>query len=165
MRALIHLGALLFFVLLSGCASTKYRTYTGPEITQLVVKKEARRLYLLSGQNVIKTYKIGLGFSPVGHKAVEGDGRTPEGRYIINRRNPNSQFYLSIGISYPNSQDIARARKLGKSPGGDIFIHGRPAKYRNGIRDWTAGCIAVSDREMEEIYAMVRNGTPILIKK
>jgi murein L,D-transpeptidase YafK len=119
----------------------------------------------LNGTRVLKSYNVHLGFSPRGHKSIEGDGRTPEGQYIINRRNPNSEFHLSIGISYPNVDDIARARALGKSPGGDIFIHGRPKKYRDGKRDWTAGCIAVTDRQMEEIYSMVKNGTPILIKQ
>ena len=94
---------------------------------------------------------------------VEGDGRTPEGDYIIDRRNPDSKFHLSIGVSYPNPYDRAFAEALEKSPGGDIFIHGRPPEYQKGGRDWTAGCIAVTDREIEEIYAMVRNGTPIRI--
>ena len=87
-----------------------------------------------------------------------------EGTYVIDRRNPNSKFHLSIGISYPNQDDIAAAKALGKSPGGDIFIHGRPKKWRNGVDDWTWGCIAVTDREIEDIYAMVRNGTPITIR-
>lgn len=147
---------------LTGCAS-KFKTYNGPEVTHVVVNKGDRKMFLLHNDEVLKTYRIGLGFAPRGHKAIEGDGRTPEGRYRIDRRNPNSEFYLSIGISYPNEQDRARAKALGKSPGGDIFIHGRPKKYRKAPRDWTAGCIAVKNREMEDIYAMVRNGTPITI--
>lgn len=147
---------------LSGCAS-KFKTYNGPEVTRVIVLKEARKMHLMHYDRALKTYDIGLGFAPVGHKNFEGDGRTPEGEYVIDRRNPNSQFHLSIGISYPNAQDIAFAKAAGKSPGGDIFIHGRPKKYRNGKRDWTAGCIAVTDREMEMIYAMVRDGTPITI--
>lgn len=165
MRAQTLLGALLTLLVLAGCSSSKLRSYNGPPVTQVVVMKEDRKLYLLSGSEVLKTYNIHLGFNPRGHKAIEGDGRTPEGNYIIDRRNPNSEFHLSIGISYPNKDDIARARALGKSPGGDIFIHGRPKQYRNGRKDWTAGCIAVKDRQMEEIYAMVRNGTPISIRK
>ncbi|APZ52594.1 Ykud domain-containing protein [Salipiger abyssi] len=132
-------------------------------MTQIVVQKSQRRMFLLHNQEVLKAYDIGLGFSPEGHKQVEGDGRTPEGMYFIDRRNPNSNYHLSIGISYPNPADRAFAETLGKSPGGDIFIHGRPWKDRKGGRDWTAGCIAVTDREMEDIYAMVRNGTPIVI--
>ena len=145
----------------AGCS--KFKTYNGPEVTHVVVNKSARRMYLIHEEKVLKAYDVGLGFAPVGDKKVEGDGRTPEGTYLIDRRNPNSQFHLSIGVSYPNMADRAEARELGKSPGGDIFIHGRPKKYRDGRRDWTAGCIAVTDREMERIYAMVRDGTPITI--
>ncbi|MCO4776141.1 MAG: L,D-transpeptidase family protein [Lentibacter algarum] len=165
MRAVKLFGVLLSILLMAGCSSSKFKSYTGPAVTQVLVEKDARKLYLLNGTRVLKSYNVHLGFSPRGHKSIEGDGRTPEGQYIINRRNPNSEFHLSIGISYPNVDDIARARALGKSPGGDIFIHGRPKKYRDGKRDWTAGCIAVTDRQMEEIYSMVKNGTPILIKQ
>ncbi|WP_136443469.1 L,D-transpeptidase family protein [Pacificoceanicola onchidii] len=146
-----------------GACSSKFKTYDGPEVTHVLVSKSARRMYLLHNGEVLKAYRVGLGFAPTGDKKVRGDGRTPEGDYLIDRRNPNSQFHLSIGISYPNARDIAEAEALGKSPGGDIFIHGRPRKYRDGRRDWTAGCIAVRDREMEDIYAMVKDGTPIRI--
>jgi murein L,D-transpeptidase YafK len=144
-------------------ACGKFPTYNGPEVTHVVVNKDARRMYLLHGQEVLKDYDVGLGFAPRGDKKVSGDGKTPEGTYIIDRRNPNSEFYLSIGVSYPNEADRAEAKALGKSPGGDIFIHGRPWKNRKGGRDWTAGCIAVTDREMREVYSMVKNGTPITI--
>lgn len=164
MRFFSFVVIILASLFLSGCAS-KFKTYNGPEVTHVLVQKDARKMYLLHGSKILKTYDVGLGFAPKGHKAIEGDGRTPEGTYIIDRRNPNSQFHLSIGISYPNTQDRARARSLGKSPGGDIFIHGRPKKYRNAGQDWTAGCIAVSNREIEDIYAMVKNGTPITIRK
>ncbi len=163
MRVISLLLIVVTFGLSAGCS--KFRSYNGPEITHVLVEKSKRRMHLLSGQKVIKTYRVGLGFAPDGHKFVEGDGRTPEGRYLIDRRNPNSEFHLSIGISYPNPADIAKARSMGKSPGGDIFIHGRPKKYRNGKRDWTAGCIAVKDREMEEVYSMVTDGTPITLRK
>lgn len=146
-----------------GACSSKFKRYDGPEVTHVLVSKSARRMYLLHHGEVLKAYNVGLGREPIGDKKVEGDGKTPEGDYFIDRRNPNSQFHLSIGISYPNPQDVAEAQALGESPGGDIFIHGRPRKYRDGRRDWTAGCIAVRDREMEDIYAMVRNGTPIRI--
>ncbi|WP_417718688.1 L,D-transpeptidase family protein [Salipiger sp.] len=163
MRSLRILLMVGIFAALSGCASQKFRSYHGPEITHVVVNKGDRRLYLLHNDKVLKTYKIGLGFRPEGDKKVMGDGRTPEGNYFIDRRNPNSKFHLSIGISYPNPVDVIEAAELGKSPGGDIFIHGRPRAYRKGGRDWTAGCIAVTDRQMEDIYAMVRTGTPITI--
>lgn len=152
----------LVVVALAGCSS-KFKTYNGPEVTRVIVLKDARKLHLLHNEQVLKSYDMGLGFAPQGHKGIEGDGKTPEGEYLINRRNPNSEFHLSVGISYPNDQDRARAKALGKSPGGDIFIHGRPWKYRKGGRDWTAGCIAVTNKAIEEIYAMVRDGTPILI--
>ncbi len=149
---------------LAGCSSGKFRTYRGPEVTSVVVNKGARSLYLLHHDKVLEGYKVDLGFAPEGHKEFEGDGKTPEGTYVINRRNPNSAFHLSLGISYPNQDDVARARAMGKKPGGDIFIHGQPLSYRPKRADWTAGCIAVKDREIEWIYAMVRNGTPITLR-
>ena len=153
------------FVLIGCDGSTKFKNYSGPQVTQVLVDKKARKMWLLNGKKVLKKYNIALGFSPTGHKFREGDGRTPEGVYRIDRRNPNSTYHLSIGISYPNTRDIAKARIAGVSPGGDIFIHGGPILHANKNKvDWTAGCIAVTDREMEEIYAMVKFGTPILIK-
>ncbi|MEL6465782.1 MAG: L,D-transpeptidase family protein [Pseudomonadota bacterium] len=149
---------------LGACSSSsKFKRYSGPDVTYVVVNKEARRMYLLNNDDVLKAYDIDLGFAPIGDKFFEGDGRTPEGRYIIDRRNPNSQFYLSLGISYPNDQDRAEAAVLGKPPGGDIFIHGNSSAFKRRREDWTWGCIAVTNREMEDVYAMVRNGTPIQI--
>ncbi|MDO6727068.1 L,D-transpeptidase family protein [Cognatishimia sp. 1_MG-2023] len=156
---------LVALVGLSACSDSKFETYRGPEVTRVLVYKEQRKMYLMHGTKALKQYDVGLGFGPVGHKVREGDGRTPEGEYTIDRRNPNSQFHLSIGISYPNAADRAYAASKGFSPGGDIFIHGRPSKYNNGGRDWTAGCIAVTNKEVQEIYAMVKNGTPITIYK
>ncbi|WP_299045074.1 L,D-transpeptidase family protein [uncultured Tateyamaria sp.] len=149
---------------LGACSSSsKFKTYNGPEVTYVVVNKEARRMYLLHNDKVLKDYDIDLGFAPIGDKFFEGDGRTPEGNYIIDRRNPNSQFYLSLGISYPNARDRAEAAALGKPPGGDIFIHGNSSPLKRRREDWTWGCIAVTNTEMEDVYAMVRNGTPIQI--
>ena len=119
--------------------------------------------YLLNGNKVLAQYTVHLGGNPVGHKQFEGDGKTPEGQYRISHRNPRSQYHLSLGISYPNDRDRAFAASKGKQPGGDIFIPGgppRPVKKH----DWTAGCIAVSDEEMEVIYSMVKPGTPIFIR-
>lgn len=163
MRKSIVAVGLLAVLVLSGCAS-KFQTYSGPEVTHVLVQKSERRMHLLHNNDVLESYDIGLGFAPRGHKQIEGDGRTPEGQYWIDRRNPNSEFHLSIGISYPNAADRAHAAALGKSPGGDIFIHGKPRKYRRAPQDWTAGCIAVTNREMEQIYAMVRDSTPITIR-
>jgi murein L,D-transpeptidase YafK len=147
----------------AACGS-KFRRYDGPEVTAVVVHKADRRMYLISNKLVVEEFKIGLGGNPVGDKKYEGDGKTPEGLYHINRRNPNSQYYLSLGISYPNDQDRAEAAALGKEPGGDIFIHGRDGKNRGRGKDWTAGCIAVKDGQIEKVYSMVRVGTPIWIK-
>jgi murein L,D-transpeptidase YafK len=149
---------------LAGCAEkSKFRTYRGPEVTRLVINKGERQMFLYHNRRVLKRYDVDLGFAPAGHKEFEGDGKTPEGEYHIDRRNPNSAFHLSLGISYPNEQDIAFARAHGKSPGGDIFIHGEPSLLGFLKPDWTAGCIAVTNREMEDVYAMVRTGTPITI--
>lgn len=138
----------------AGCSKPKFIEYSGPPATRIEVHKARRRMYLLNNDTVLRGYDIALGFAPEGHKTQEGDGRTPEGRYYIDRRNPNSAFYLSIGISYPNAADRAQAAARGVDPGGDIFIHGTPAHFM-GKPDWTAGCIAVTDREMREIFAMV----------
>jgi murein L,D-transpeptidase YafK len=150
---------------LAACARepSKFLVYKGPAVTRILVYKGARRMHLMHFDRVLASYEIDLGFAPVGHKNFEGDGRTPEGEYTIDRRNPNSRFHLSLGISYPNKADIAFAKAAGKSPGGDIFIHGRPRAYQNGKRDWTWGCIGVTDAEMEVIYSMVKDGTPISI--
>lgn len=150
---------------LAACSSpTKFKSYSGPEITHVVVDKGKRRMYLMHNDEVQKSYAVGLGFAPDGHKAKEGDGKTPEGEYWINRRNPNSKYHLSLGISYPNARDASQAAMAGQSPGGEIFIHGRPKSVPRRLIDWTAGCIAISDREIEEAYAMVKNGTPIVIQ-
>lgn len=154
-------AVLTMLAVLAGCG-TKFKTYNGPEVTRVLVYKEHRMLYLMHNDEVLESYKFELGFAPTGHKAIEGDGRTPEGNYIIDRRNPNSSFHLSIGISYPNERDRAVARELGESPGGNIFIHGTPRRFRR-TDDWTLGCIAVTNREIEQIYAMVKNGTVISI--
>ncbi len=151
-------------LLAAGCGETsKLRGYDGPEVTSILAFKGDRTLALIHHDRVLKRYRFELGFNPIGHKRYEGDGRTPEGRYRIDRRNPNSSFHLSLGISYPNRLDAARAHALGRSPGGDIFIHGTPPEMA-GKDDWTAGCIAVTNRQIEEIYAMVRTGTLIDIR-
>ena len=161
MRTLNLLAILALAFSLAACGS-KFKTYTGPEVTQLYIQKSARRLYLLHGSEVLQAYEIDLGAAPIGPKQVEGDRKTPEGAYVIDRRNPNSQYHLSLGISYPTPDQTLAAAALGQKPGGDIFIHGRNGKAR-GREDWTVGCIAVKDREIEEIYSMVRDGTPIFI--
>ena len=150
--------------LVSSCSSkSKFKTYRGPEVTFIVVNKSERKMFLIHKNSVLKEYDFDLGFAPIGDQFYEGDGRTPEGTYFIDRRNPNSKYHLSIGISYPNARDRAEAATLGKPPGGDIFIHGESNRLKLGKNNWTWGCIAVPNREMEEIYSMVQNGTPIKI--
>ena len=134
----------------------------------LVVKKE-RTLQLLRQGKVIKTYRVALGGDPIGPKARQGDHKTPEGVYVLNFRNAHSQFYKSIHISYPNTHDRAQARQNGVSPGGDVFVHGLPNGYgaigaAHRLRDWTDGCVAVTDQEMDEIWNLVPDGVPIEIR-
>ena len=138
-------------------------------IDLIVVDKSRRVMTLWIGKKPFRTYRISLGSNPVGDKEQEGDARTPEGRYVIDGKNPGSSFHLSLRISYPNSQDRADAARRGVSPGGLIMIHGTPdylgmLQATGAMRDWTAGCIAVSNAEIEEIYKKVRIGTPIVIK-
>lgn len=140
-----------------------------PTVDKVLVIKHERKLQLLSRGKPVRTYKIALGIEPVGPKRKQGDHRTPEGAYLIDSRNARSQFYKSIHISYPNQQDKARAAAAHVSPGGDVFIHGLPNGYgaigsAHRLRDWTDGCIAVTDNEMDEIWSLVRNGTPIEIR-
>jgi murein L,D-transpeptidase YafK len=135
----------------------------------VVVAKSERTLTLMAHGKAIRTYKVALGGVPVGPKQQQGDHKTPEGNYVLDRRNPKSKFYKSIHISYPNEKDHRNAEKMGVSPGGDIMIHG----LQNGFGyvgaahravDWTDGCIAVTDSEMDEIWKMVPDGTPIEIR-
>jgi murein L,D-transpeptidase YafK len=136
---------------------------------RVIVYKSERKLQLLSQGKQVKSYKIALGGAPIGPKTRQGDHRTPEGLYVLDSRNANSHYYKAFHISYPSSRDIATARKLGVSPGGDIMLHGLPKNYAwvgkaHSVHDWTDGCIAVSDEEMDEIWKLVRTGTPIEIK-
>lgn len=163
-RRVFGIGALVTLALAGCSSSSKFKSYNGPIVTSVVVNKGARRMYLMHNDKVLKEYKFDLGFAPTGAKKIEGDGKTPEGTYRIDRVNPNSAFHLSLGISYPNTADIARARAKGEKPGGAIFIHGQPNLTKARGDDWTAGCIAVKDREIEQIYAMVRVGTLISLR-
>jgi murein L,D-transpeptidase YafK len=140
----------------------------GKTINRLVVYKSRHKMEAWSGSELLKTYTISLGKNPVGHKQFEGDFKTPEGTYRINDRNPNSAYYKNLGVSYPNETDKAYAGKHGKSPGGHVKIHG----LRNGrgfigkfhrFKDWTAGCIAVTNAEMEELYNAVEKNAVIEI--
>ena len=141
----------------------------GIGVDQVIVYKYERRLVLLSQGKELKSYRIALGGEPNGPKTRQGDHRTPEGSYLLDSRNANSHFYKALHISYPNSKDIAAAKKSGISPGGDIMLHGLPKEYAfvgkaHTLHDWTDGCIAVSNEEIDEIWKLVRVGTPIEIK-
>jgi len=134
---------------------------------KVVVLKSYRKLLLMRGDEVLKTYFVSLGENPVGPKIRQGDNKTPEGTYILDRHNANSQYHRSIHISYPNGDDLARAKKLGVSPGGELFIHGLPNDFHGhseALGDWTEGCIAVTNAEIDEIWRAVADGTPIEIK-
>ena len=135
--------------------------------TRLLVDKSDRLLIAYRGDREIARYTgIRFGDAPEGHKRFEGDERTPEGRYTINGRNPASAYHLSLRISYPNAADRAYAKAQGRSPGGDIFIHGQPNRWPGPplTTDWTDGCIALSNPEIEQLWALVPDGTPITIR-
>jgi len=163
--------ALLLGVLLAlgGCAT---KAPEPPALTadRVVVNKSERKMQLIKAGQVVREYRINLGDNPYGHKQRQGDERTPEGDYTLDWRNPRSLYYKSIHVSYPNEDDLHSARASGADPGGMIMIHGRPnyidsprilAEYDS--RDWTNGCIAVKNAEMDEIWKAVRDGTPIRI--
>jgi len=150
---------LLLMVALPGLA--------GQKASYVVVEKEARRLTLFrAAGEPLKTYHIALGRNPVGPKQFEGDQRTPEGTYSIDFKNPDSAFHRSLKISYPNDEDRARAMRLGRDPGGLIMIHGvgDPQPWRDPRRDWTDGCMAVTNEEIEEIWELVDEQTPVVIR-
>lgn len=170
-RAFILLGALMLGLL----ALYQYRLPSAPppltplsgQIDRILVEKSARRLTVYRYGAALRTYRVALGFSPTGSKVRQGDGKTPEGIFRINRRNAASAFHLSLGIDYPQKGDVIRARSGGYAPGGDIFIHGQPNSFAGKPtlkRDWTAGCIAVSDSEIEELWRITPIGTVVEIR-
>ncbi|MGB7320589.1 MAG: L,D-transpeptidase [Albidovulum sp.] len=137
------------------------------EIDRILVEKSARRLTVFRNGEPLRSYQVALGFQPEGDKIRQGDGKTPEGNFRINRLNAGSAFHLSLGLDYPQHDDILRARAGGYSPGGDIFIHGQPnALFGKATlrHDWTEGCIALSDAEIEEIWRITPIGTAIEIR-
>lgn len=170
----MKLRMMLFLIFLIPACLALYYVYPSPKlprgsvIDRLVVYKSKRRMEVWNGNTLLKTYTVSLGKNPVGHKEFEGDCKTPEGFYTINERNANSAYHKNLGVSYPNDKDIAHAASLGKSPGGHIKIHG----LRNGRgyigkfhrwKDWTAGCIAVTNDEVDELYAAVKENAVIEI--
>lgn len=143
------------------------------EVDRILVSKDRRQLYLLNDDVVLKTYTVAFGAGSIGvAKHFEGDGETPEGLYSIDYKNPKSAYYLSLHVSYPNADDIAYAKARNKSPGGDIMVHGFPVKSPDHAfaawthpKDWTQGCIAVTDEQINEIFSLVKEGTTIEICK
>jgi len=134
----------------------------------LVIKSE-KRLYLMDKGERFASFPVTFGAEPVGHKQAQGDERTPEGHYKLDYKNPNSKFYKSIHISYPNAKDRAKARRLGVDPGGDIMIHGQANGWEWAtsivqLFSWTDGCIALSNEDMDQVWAAVDPGTPIEIR-
>lgn len=158
-------------LLLSACGSNAQNNSsivaTGTKADRILVDKSDRALILFAdGKQIARYDGIRLGDAPTGHKQFEGDEKTPEGTYTINGRNPNSRYHLSLRISYPNAADRAFAKAQGKSPGGDIFIHGQPnmSPLERLTHDWTDGCIAVSNAEMQQIWKIVPDGISITIQ-
>jgi murein L,D-transpeptidase YafK len=149
--------------------SVEFSRSTDKSVDKILIEKKARRLTLLSDNAIVRTYRIALRPHAEGPKICQGDGRTPEGRYIIAGRNQNSHYHRSLQISYPNEIDRAVAQKMKCDPGGDIFIHGLPNGYgwlgkTHTLHDWTLGCIAVTDQEIEEIWRLVPNKIVVEIK-
>jgi murein L,D-transpeptidase YafK len=156
--------------LIGGAAAEESTVSAGPERADyVVVDKSDRKLYLYRAGRVLREFDVSLGQMPNGPKQREGDFRTPEGKYRLDGRNVNSDFFLSIHVSYPNDADRARARAEGVDPGGQIMIHGLPNEPKHDLRhylgtDWTDGCIAVSNSDMVDIWLMTREATPIEIR-
>jgi murein L,D-transpeptidase YafK len=158
---------IVFPLFIATCGSSPKRmSIENVKVDRVILKKSERKLILMKGETVLKSYKVALGRNPIGPKKQEGDKKTPEGSYIIDRHDQKSSFHLSLHISYPSAADREQALRSGVRPGGDIMIHG----IKNGMGwigslhrlvDWTQGCIAVTNQEIEEIYNSVSDGTPI----
>ena len=164
---MIRLTTLLLSLVL--LAPTLLQAGDFPVADEVIIEKSDRELHLLNNGKIFRTFKIALGIRPDGDKKKEGDFKTPEGRYLLDLRNPNSDYYLSIRVSYPSATDRREADQNGLDPGGSIMIHGQPnvpsrseTYYRT--QDWTNGCIAVSNSDMIDIWLMTGDNTPIEIR-
>jgi murein L,D-transpeptidase YafK len=158
----------LVFALVLGCSASSVEA-RGDFIDRVVIDKSSRTMSLLAGDDVYRTYFVALGGAPEGPKLEEGDQRTPEGVYAISARQPRSSFYRGLVISYPNARDVEQAKARGVDPGGEIMIHGLRNEYawmgeRHRRTDWTEGCIAVTNEEIDEIWQLVDIGTPVEIR-
>lgn len=168
-RKILYFSSILAVFLL--CANWTSRIAAQPtaNVDRIVIEKSKRTLALMDGVKIVKTYKVALGGQPVGAKDRQGDHKTPEGVYAVDAKKANSQFYKALHISYPSKTDREHARKLGLSPGGDVEIHGLGAKWgwigaKHRLTDWTDGCIALTNEEIDEIYPIVKVGTPVEIR-
>ncbi|MBY0462531.1 MAG: L,D-transpeptidase family protein [Alphaproteobacteria bacterium] len=172
-RFFLLLTVIFLFAVFDDCFSQNKATSQTktPLLTAdtILIKKNQRKMELYNKGKLIKGYKISIGFAPIGTKQQEGDGKTPEGEYTITSKNPHSQFHKSLKISYPNTADKENAKKKKVSPGGDIMIHGLGKQFSylgklHTLHDWTFGCIAVTNEEIDEIWKLVKEGTIVKIE-
>lgn len=172
LRLLLYLTILLGFGFIAASLYSPMRPLPPPPsltgaVDRIVIEKSARRMQLIQDGKPVRSYQIALGFAPDGDKLRQGDGKTPEGAFTIDRRNDESAFHLSVGLDYPRPEDVQQAAAGGYSPGGDIFIHGQPNALSEGLKlkgDWTAGCIALTNAEMREVWAVTPIGTVVEIR-
>lgn len=168
-RKILCVASILILASTSIGVASRIAAQGATKVDRIVVEKSKRTLTLMAGPKILKTYKVALGGQPVGAKDRQGDHKTPEGIYSVDAKNPNSQFYKALHISYPNQTDRARARELGVSSGGDVEIHGLGSKWgwigaKHRLTDWTDGCVALTNQEIDEIYPLVAVGTIVEIK-
>lgn len=172
LRLLLYLSILVGFGFVAALLYSPMRPMPPPppltgQVDRIVIEKAARRMQLIQDGKPVRTYQIALGFAPDGDKLRQGDGKTPEGEFTIDRRNSESAFHLSVGLDYPQADDLIRASAGGYSAGGDIFIHGQPNALPEGLKlkgDWRAGCIALTNAEMREVWAVTPIGTKVEIR-
>lgn len=162
-------SSILALFLVSVDATSPVAAQSTASVDRIVIEKSKRTLTLMNGAKIVKTYKVALGGQPVGAKDRQGDHKTPEGIYSVDAKKANSQFYKALHISYPSQADRANARRLGVSPGGDVEIHGLGAKWgwigaKHRLTDWTDGCVAVTNEEIDEIYPLIKVGTAVEIR-
>lgn len=168
-RKILCFASVFTFAWMSVGVASELSVPARAKVDRIVIEKKKRTLALMAGAKILKSYKVALGGQPLGAKDRQGDHKTPEGIYSVDAKNPNSQFYKALHISYPNQVDRANARKLGVRPGGDVEIHGLRAKWgwigaKHLLTDWTDGCIAVTNEEIDEIYPQIQVGTPVDIR-
>ncbi len=167
--ATVVMFALAYFIFLGAFVSLVGASRDGEQADHILIVKSTRTMTLTRGNKVLKTYKVALGTVAVGPKQKQGDHKTPEGDYVIDAKNSHSQFHLALHISYPKAEDRERAKKMGVSPGGDIMIHGLAPQFAflgalHRQTDWTDGCVAVTNPEIEEIWKLVPVGTTVEIR-